>query len=379
MTFAGRFRINRLVKRVSFIFIGLLVAVAGEAGAAERNPLFRDHTTLKAVLTAPIAQAYTQRDSDVRLYFPGQWTYLDREGEPHRLDVSIRVRGNFRREYCELPPLRLNFKKKQVKGTLFAGQDKLKLVSPCKHGIESQQKLLLEYLAYRTFEILTDYSFGTRLIRLSYVDSDEKLQSWTDLAFVIEDEGDVGKRLKLDKARVAENRFDELDQRATALVELFQLLISNHDYSVLQGPDGQYCCHNSEMYTREEAADKRIPIPFDFDMSGIVNAKYAAPPSHLPIRLVRTRFYRGLCQPPEIMDETVAHVLSKKQEILALYETQPDLSRLSRSRTIVYVKKFFAILEDEVLFKEQVLDRCRGASVLEEMMNEDAEMSIDST
>jgi hypothetical protein len=138
-----------------------MLAASGSLAAADRHPLFQDHTILKAVLTAPISQAYAQRDSEVRLYFPGQWTYLDSAGEPHRLDVSIRIRGNFRKEYCELPPLRLNFKKSQVKGTLFKGQDKLKLVAPCQHGLESQQKLLLEYLAYRTYEILTDYCFDS--------------------------------------------------------------------------------------------------------------------------------------------------------------------------------------------------------------------------
>ena len=357
--------------RIVLLISILVLAIAGTATASERKPLFAEHETLKAVLTAPLSQTYAQRDSEVRLYFPGQWTYMNEAGEPQRLDVSIRIRGNFRKQYCELPPIRLNFKKSQVKGTLFKGQDKLKLVSPCQHGLEAQQKLLLEYLAYRTYEILTDQSFGSRLIRLSYVDSDEKLEPWTDLAFVIEDEKDIGDRLDLDKARVAENRFEELDQPATALYELFQLLISNHDYSVLKGPEGSYCCHNSVMYTREEAADKRIPIPYDFDMSGIVNAKYAAPPSHLPIRLVRTRFYRGLCQPDDVLQDAVAHMLSKKEEIVTLYETMPELSRLSRNRTVAYVKKFFGILEDEDKLKVQVIDRCRGRDRLDAMMADD--------
>ena len=346
----------------------LVLATVCSAADGERKPLFAGHETLKAVITAPLSQTYAQRDSDVRLYFPGQWAYINEAGESQRLDVSIRIRGNFRREYCELPPIRLNFKKSQVKGTLFAGQDKLKLVSPCQHGLESQQKLLLEYLAYRTYEILTDQSFGSRLIRLSYIDSDERLKPWTDLVFVIEDEKDIGDRLGLDKARVAENRFDELDQPTTALYELFQLLISNHDYSVLQGPEGSYCCHNSVMYTREESADKRIPIPYDFDMSGLVNAKYAAPPSHLPIRLVRTRYYRGLCQPDDVMEAAIAHMLSKKEEILALYETTPELGRLTRNRTLAYVKRFFAILEDEDKLQVQILDRCRGRDRLEAML-----------
>ena len=373
MTFRGRFRINRPVKRAPIILAIALLVASASGMAAERKPLFRDHTVLKAVLTAPISQAYALRRSDSRLYFPGQWSYVDENGETRRLDVSIRLRGNFRREYCELPPLRLNFKKSQLDGTMFDGQDKLKLVAPCQHGLESQQKLLLEYMAYRTFEILTDYSFGSRLIRLSYVDTDENLKSWTDLAFVIETEGDIGKRLGLDKANVSQNRFDELDQPATALAELFQLMISNHDYSVLQGPDGEYCCHNSVMYTREEAAGKRIPIPYDFDMSGLVDAVYAAPPSHLPIRLVRTRFYRGLCQPPEVLDAAVARMLEKKTEILALFKNQPELSRQSRNRNLTYIKQFYAILEDETHFQELILDRCRGRKLLEEMMAEDAE------
>ena len=359
----------------TLIRCSLLVAllIAGSLHAAERKPLFRDHAPLKAVLTAPISQAYAQRHSDVRLYFPGQWAYIADNGETQRLQVSIRLRGNFRRDYCELPPLRLNFKKKEVKGTLFSGQDKLKLVAPCQHGIESQQNLLLEYLAYRMYEILTDQSFGARLVRLSYVDSDERLKSWTDMAFVIEEERDIGKRLGLDRARVAENRFDELDQPTTALAELFQFMISNHDYSVLKGPPGEYCCHNSVMYVDEGRADKRIPIPYDFDMSGLVQADYSSPPAHLPIRLVRTRFYRGLCQPDDVMQAAVAHFLEKKGEIFALFDSTPGLTRTSRNRNVNYIKKFYAILEDPALFQEHVLDRCRGRDLLKEMMSAEAE------
>ena len=116
------FRPNRLL---------LLLALAGPVAAADRAPLFQETEVIKAVLTAPIAQAYEQRDQEVRLYFPGQFTYINNEGESQRLDVSIRTRGNFRREYCARPPLQLNFKKSQVKGTQFKKQDELKLVAPC--------------------------------------------------------------------------------------------------------------------------------------------------------------------------------------------------------------------------------------------------------
>jgi len=122
------------------------------------------------------------------------------------------------------------------------------------------------------------------------------------------------------------------------------------------------------MFVDENAVGKRITIPFDFDMSGLVYADYAAPPAHLPIKNVRTRFYRGLCQPPEILDSAVAHILSKREEIMALFDETEELSRLSRNRTSNYLKKYFDLLEDEEDLAKQVVGRCRGMDYLEELM-----------
>ena len=349
----------------------LLVLLTPASAASERLPLFQDESIIKAVLTAPIAQAYAQRDQDVRLYMPGQWVYADADGENHRLDVSIRTRGLFRREYCDLPPLQLNFKKKQVKDTLFAGQNKLKVVAPCKHGAQWQQKVVLEYLAYRTLQILTDASFSTRLVRLSYVDSDENKEPWTDLVFVIEDDDDMADRLGLVKLGVVANQFDQLDRPATALAELFQLLIANNDFSVLQGPEGDECCHNTEILAPKGNADSRIPVPFDFDLSGLVNAKYAAPPSHIPIRFVRTRYYRGLCHPPGVLEDAMAQVQSKRAEVLALYAGTPLLEPRTKASTYRYIEEFFELLGDPKRVQKEIVGRCRGEYELAEMLSTD--------
>jgi hypothetical protein len=360
----------KLIKRPLFaLFLAaLMTPVLGES---ERQPLFQDHEIIKAVLTAPIAQAYAQRKQEVRLYIPGNFVYADADGASHRLDVSIRTRGLFRREYCDLPPLQLNFKKKQVKETLFAGQDKLKIVAPCKHGAMWQQKVVLEYLAYRTLQILTDTSFSTRLIRLSYVDSDEKKTPWTDLVFVIEDDDDMAERLGLIKLGVVSNRFDQLNRPATALAELFLLLIANNDFSMLEGPEGEPCCHNTEILAPEDDADTRVPVPFDFDLSGLVNAEYAAPPSHIPIRFVRTRYYRGLCHPPGILEEAIEKVQSKRDEILNLYAETELLEARSKASTLRYVEEFFELLDDEKRVKKEIVGRCRGSDKLEEMLSND--------
>jgi hypothetical protein len=353
--------------RLVFFALVVLPVIGGRTSQAEELPLFADDEILKAVLTAPIAQAYAQKNQDARLYLPGHFSYIDKNGKTAKLDVSIRARGNFRRIYCELAPLRLNFKKSQVKGTLFAGQDKLKLVAPCFDSPSFQRYVVLEYLAYRILQVLTDYSYRTRLIRLSYVDSDEKLEPWTAVAFVIEDDSDMADRLGLERVSVPRVHFDELDQEKTALAELFELMIGNNDYSVLKVREGEDCCHNTDILAFDEASLK-VPIPFDFDFSGFVNAVYAAPPSHLPITEVRHRYYTGLCQPPGVLEEAIAHVQARREEIFALIENQKELSNKGKRDARRYIRYFYDILDNPKRLEAEVFERCRGRHLLESML-----------
>jgi hypothetical protein len=351
----------------------LCLLLAGRAAQAdEALPLFQNDEVLKAVLTAPIAQVYAQKNQEVRLYHPGMWSYIDGDGNTHKLDVSIRTRGHFRRDYCDLPPLQLNFKKSQVKGTLFKGQDKLKLVAPCDHGARYQQYVILEYLAYKTFEIITDYSFKTRLMRLSYVDSEEKMAPWTDMVFVIEDDSDMARRLDLDRLRLSAVEFDELDHPRTSLVQMFQFLIANNDYSVIRGGEGQ-CCHNTQILGLRDDRRGRIPVPFDFDMSGLVNAAYAAPPTQVPVRDVRQRYFYGLCQADDVLEAAIDHMQSKRDQIRSLFANSEQLDKKNKIKSLEYIDSFYAILDSDRRVRMEIVSRCRGRSHLERMLAAEAE------
>lgn len=352
---------------VASLALSAIPMISGAADTKE-NPLFTTDTVLKAVLTAPITQAYSQAPLDQRMYMPGQWSYVGASGEIRKLDVSIRTRGRFRRSYCDLPPLQLNFRKKQVRGTLFDGQDKLKLVSPCGHQGRYQEYVLLEYLAYKVFEVMTDRSFRTRMIRLSYIDSDDKLDPWSALTFVIEDEKDMAERLGLEQLHVRSVKFASLDRPQTALMELTQFLIGNSDYSLLKGGEDEECCHNMVMLSASEGGT-RIPVPFDFDASGLVNASYAAPPNFLPIRDVRDRYYHGLCQPPDVLDQAIEKVRSERDEVLALFTGTKELSRKSRDKSVKYVEDFYELLDDPKRVETEVRGQCRGKKALERVMN----------
>jgi hypothetical protein len=363
------------------IFLVLPLCTWGQDDAhGGRHPLFRTDSVLKAVLTAPIAQTYAQRHQEARIYFPGQWTYIDENGDTQRLEVSIRTRGHFRREICQLPPLQLNFKKSQVKGTHFAGQNKLKLVAPCKEGSRYQQYVILEYVAYRIYQILTDHSFSTRLVRLSYVDRDDKMDPWTDIAFVIEDDKDMAKRLDLDRLNLQSVLYSQLDHPRTAVAQMFQFMIANNDYSVIKPSGDDDCCHNVELIGIEDenndvAEGDAIPVPYDFDFSGLVNATYAAPPSQIPIRDVRNRYFYGLCQPRQILDGAIVHLQSKREEILELVRTVPELDDKLREKNIEYIEEFYEIIDDPIKTDEEIVAKCRG----EGLMNKYFSDATDST
>jgi hypothetical protein len=357
-----------MIRKARIGFVALFAGIAMQPCiAGEPLPLFQDDEVVKAVLTAPIAQAFSQKNNGTRIYLPGQWSYVDEAGNNQKLDVSIRTRGHFRREHCDRAPLQLNFKKKQVAGTLFDGQNKLKLVAPCFRGSEYQRLIILEYLAYKSLEILTDYSFKTRLIRLGYVDSEEKLKPWTSLTFVIEDDSDMASRLELERARVTSVEFAELDREKAALAELFQLLIGNTDYSVLKGEEENKCCHNSEILVDNESGLK-IPVPYDFDMSGMVDAPYAGPAQHVPIESVTDRYYLGLCHPPGIVEAEIVKLQGKQDEIVELFEQFPALSTLNRNHALKYINEFYRILESEKQSRSKIYDQCRGQHLLDKMM-----------
>ncbi|NNF17863.1 MAG: hypothetical protein HKN70_14055, partial [Gammaproteobacteria bacterium] len=208
--------------------------------------------------------------------------------------------------------------------------------------------------------VLTDDSLRVRLVRLKYVDSNGKKKPWTHLTFLIESEQGLAARRGLQVHHVPKLNSGQLDPEKTALVEVFQLLIANNDYSTIRGPEGRDCCHNVEIIGPADATHGLIPVPYDFDASGLVNTGYAAPPEKLPIKSVRKRYFRGRCKAPEVWAPTFAKFQEKRGEIISLFADSPELSQRLKKKTIQYVEKFYAILDNPKRLKNEITDRCYG-------------------
>lgn len=301
------------------------------------DPLFSDNRRIELTLSAPFDRIMRERPDDDEL--DGRLQYTDGEGIEHTFDVELRTRGNFRRreEVCPFAPLRLDFKKKQLAGTVFSGQNKLKLVTHCKNGsIRYQQGVLRELLAYRILNLLTDRSFRVRQLHMTYQYTDGDKEQVIGYGFFIEHEERLAERLGLEIFDGARARISELDPAHTNLVSVFEFMIGNTDFSPVLGK-GDECCHNSTLFRDREGM--LWSIPYDFDMSGLANNQYATPNERFGLRSVRERLYRGRCRNADHLDATLARFHEKQSEIEALIDAIPGLTSKRSART--YLKDFF--------------------------------------
>jgi len=341
------------------LFFVLLASTAVKA--ADIVPLFDNEWLIEATIEAPFGQIMRERSEDQEL--DGVFSYKNPDGSEQRLDSKIRIRGNYRarKDICDFAPLRLNFRKKQVAGTEFAGQNKLKLVTHCENsGKRPEQLVLKEYLTYKFLAALTENSFDTRLLRVTYVDSDRPAKSRTKYAFLIEEKEKLADRIGARLAKVESIQFDELNHTQTNLVTVYSYFIGNTDFSATRGPGKGFCCHNIVLFEQEPGI--KLPIPYDFDFSGMVDAPYAAPNPRLKINFVTTRLYRGLCRNNELLDDTFNLFHERRDQFYALISGLQGLSDKSKKKMRKFLDDFYVTVNDESLVNRSFVKRCSEAT-----------------
>ena len=358
-------QLNRHTKGVTLSgkVLAMLAAVVccGLAHAAELKPLFASDEVMSVVLRAPLTTIRKQRKLNKRDEVQGMLQFKDGSGLEATLEVGVRSRGNYRRKNCRHPPLRLNFKGKPVKGTLFEGQEKLKLVSPCKSGQRYEELIVSEYLVYRTYSILSDYSFRVRPLDVDFIDTEKKKSSSRrSFAFLIEDMHDMAARHGKIVPDWERTKSTSLDPVELGIVEVFQFMVGGHDWSVIGGPKGERCCHNARLIVDPGWEVGVIPVPYDFDLTGMVDAPYAFPPEKVPIRSVRQRYFRGRCKGPELWQLAFDRYREKKSAIYDLYRNETRLANKAQRKALKYLDAFYRILENDKKREKAMTNRCRG-------------------
>ena len=353
--------VNHLI--VSVVLPGLLMAASSFAEDDVKPPrLFEEVSEMIVTLKGPWRTIRNNIKKDAR--YPVQLAYTGADGVQRTIQAEVEPRGISRREWlCDFPPLKIYFDKATTKGTEFRGKGSLKLVTYCKAESKYEQYYIKEFLVYRIYNLITDYSFRVRPMTVEYQDTNSKKWSISRFSFLIEDIDDVAKRNDLEKLAVAKISYKTLDPVETSKLTLFQFMVGNVDYATNEGPEDDRCCHNTRLIGTSDYETPRYSIPYDFDATGLVNAHYAYPPKALKLRNVRQRLYRGFCRNNDQLPQTVTLFNAKKPEILALFTDQANLNKHTRKRAIGYIEDFYKIINDTKAFKKQVIDNCRGSGL----------------
>jgi hypothetical protein len=228
-----------------------LFAVPAAAQLSSAYPLFAEQAPLELRITAPFEDL--SDDDEERPEYPAVVELTGPDGEDLTLDIEIRIRGNSRVANCSFPPLSLDFPRDGVAGTVFAGQDRIKLVVVCKpQNARHRDYLAQEFLIYRMLNELTDRSFRVRWANVEYVYSDnDRRAPFIEPAFLIEEDWEVAGRLGMQVVEAESLSVASLDSGHTALLAAFQYLIGNTDWAVIDGPPGELCCHNGKVVAND--------------------------------------------------------------------------------------------------------------------------------
>jgi hypothetical protein len=352
-------KISAIYPMILIFLLATTSAFAAEEADNTPKPakLFSGTGTLSVTMTAPWKEI--ERKEDYQEAYPGTIEFTDELGHQNRFGMTAERRGITRQKVCRYPPIKLRFEKEAVKGTTFRGEKSLKMVTHCNKGTIYGQYYVLEMLAYRMFNVITDYSFRVRPLSVTYVDSDSGKESGPEFAFLIEDDSDLAKRNDLDKLDIPRTTVDRLDARQASEMALFQYMISNLDWAATNGPSTKECCHNVKLIGHDPEKDPIYPVPYDFDSAGIVDAKYAGPPAGLPVQKTTQRLYRGFCIHNPTMADARQRFLDQEQTIYALVENEDLLTGSSKKKALRFLGEFFEILKDEKEYQDEIIGQCR--------------------
>jgi hypothetical protein len=317
---------------------------------AEARRLFQSSEPLPFTLTADFKAVNKDRKPDSIRRFPAVLSVVGDDGQARSIAVNLRTRGHSRLvQNCDFVPLRVEFPREGVKGTPFEGQGALKLGTHCHASNEYEQYGLREYLAYRIFNLFTPRSFRVRLARATYVDSASGKTLVTRHAMFLESESDLARRMAGRIAELPRAVFRNLDPETLTTMMLFQYMIGNTDFSI-------YVLHNVRLLQDQSRALR--PVPYDFDYSGLVNARYAVVSPVLKLQTVLERAYRGPCRTLEELQPFLADFRAKKPAVMAVLDSVPGLDTGSRRGARKYLEEFYATIDDPRTLKRELVDGC---------------------
>ena len=330
------------------------VSFAQETTAIEVGPtLFKNFKrdsilkmTIKTNTKQLVAKKYKEEWQPLTLSFD------TKTGESVEWAAKTRARGNIRKQVCYYPPLKIKLKKKWlVANEMDSSFNDLKLVVGCRKGDFYGALVLKEYLIYQLYEALTDISFRTQLAEIEFIDTEEKWKPLTTYAFFIENQDEMATRLNARCTKPKKLRSKYIYAEQLDKMNLFQYMIGNTDWSAVVS-------HNVRLI---KCYDYPLPLPiaYDFDYSGLVNAPYAVHGQGIELEHITERLYLGMCREAGVLEKQIPLFKEKKAEFYQIINDFPYLDKKEKKEMIAYLDDFYRVLDNPKSFKRNITSLCK--------------------
>lgn len=294
-----------------------------------------------------------RRNRDDTEYLPATLVYHTSPTDSIVRQLRVKCRGISRLSICSFPPLMLNFHKQDSVEGDFGSVDKIKMVTHCSAGGEDY--LLKEYLIYKLYNVLTDYSFRVRLLRVNYINTYKESKPIRAFAFVIEPKESLCKRLDAVEVETRMNitqkqiRPEVMDRMA-----IFEYMIGNTDWTVPIFHNNVLVMSQSNLH----GLDPGIAVAYDFDYSGLVNTGYAVPAEELKLNSVLERRYLGICRSEETFINALKEFADRKEDFYRVINEFQYLSPKVKKQMISYLEGFYKGFDKRNSIVNTLLNEC---------------------
>jgi hypothetical protein len=261
---------------------------------------------------------------------------LGRENVYDTLPLRIRVRGNFRKDTnnCDFPPLRLNFKKEDVRNTVFGPQDEFRVVTHCQTDDASFIRYVYrEYYVYRLYQAISPFNLNVRLARINYEDNSGKMKPFTRDAFILEDEDEFATRLNMEQV-TDKLAFEQINEENGLMLSMFQFMIGNTDWIV---PFAK-----NLVFLRK--GDAISAVPYDFDYCGIVNADYKNEAGYTKLTYPE-RIFKGKCYTEDQLKTSFKYFRKSRKKFMKVLYSAGMLDHESFIYMYNYITQFYSIIQ----------------------------------
>ena len=342
------------MKKLFYFFwvVAFIIPFSLTAQKIDRVKFFEEESIIEGTLEIDMKDLLGKKQKE--RFLPATFTMKMTDASSITEKIEASVRGNFRRENCFMPGLKLKLNVDSNART--SKLKELKLTNGCNTGDDAGQLVIKEFLVYKIYNLLTDKSMRVRLMKLNFKDAAGKRKPYTQMAFFIEDIDEMAKRNNMIEVEGTTFGTEVTNRDQMTLVTLFQYFIGNTDWSVP-------AYHNIKLIgLKGDNTTRPYTVAYDFDICGFVDPPYATVDEQLQVYIttVRERLNRGYARTMEELNVAIKIFNDKKSQIYDLVNKNEYLSSKSKSSTVSYMDEFYKIINDEREVKKVFIEGARG-------------------